>query len=390
MLAPKTLGLAVVGIALHTGCAAPAPLTDEGAAAYEASLAATTDGFVVAWHDSRTRPSTLAARRLDRAGAPVGRVLALTDGPDPAWEADVEALGEGFVVAWYETPRGGPARALIASFDDQGGRRWVRTVSEPERDGRNPVALALNNDQIFVAWQERDADGARIRAQLLSSDGSELTTPLHISEAGLTTWNLNVDADLETAWLVWDSSLGSDADEIFVARIRTAGTNLEVLGVDRMTSDDGSASKYPDVALGGGSFALAWYDRRDGNDEVYFQTGHTSDAPARLEATPRRVTTTQGSSIGAYVAWNGAAFGLAWSDQTDSNYDVYFRAFSTDGRPLADAQRLTTNPTESLIPAIEPTADGFGLAWNEDVEEERTSHLVGGRSEVVFSIVAAP
>ena len=96
---------------------------------------------------------------------------------------------------------------------------------------------------------------------------------------------------------------------------------------------------------------------------------------------------TAGASIGAYLAWNRGRVGLAWSDDTEGESEVYFQAFDVSGAALDAAERLTNNLTASLIPAIHPRGNGFALAWNEDVVEERGDHRSGGRSDIVFATV---
>jgi hypothetical protein len=129
---------------------------------------------------------------------------------------------------------------------------------------------------------------------------------------------------------------------------------------------------------------LTWFDAKDGNTEVYLWTGASAAASGEVEAQARRVTTTSGESIGAYVTWNGSRVGLAWSDNTEGQHEVYFQPFDAAGGPLSGPVRVTMNTTSSLIPAIEPWGDGFALAWNEYVAaaEGRV-----GKSEIAFAIV---
>ena len=87
------------------------------------------------------------------------------------------------------------------------------------------------------------------------------------------------------------------------------------------------------------------------------------------------------------MAWNGNRVGLAWSDDTEGEAEVYFQAFDATGVALHAAERLTNNPTASLIPAIQPRGDGFAVAWNEDVVAERGDHRSGGRSDIAFATV---
>jgi hypothetical protein len=155
----------------------------------------------------------------------------------------------------------------------------------------------------------------------------------------------------------------------------------------RLTDDDGIASKYPDLAFGSDAAAVTWFDERDGNQEVYLAVAPLPQLQNRFESHARRVTATAGASIGAYVAWAGRRVGLAWSDDTDGEAEVYFQAFDATGVALHAAARVTNNLTASLSPAIQLWDDGFALSWNEDVVEERGDHRSGGRSDIAFAVV---
>ena len=78
---------------------------------------------------------------------------------------------------------------------------------------------------------------------------------------------------------------------------------------------------------------------------------------------------------------------MAWADDHEGQHEVYFQTFSPDGTAHASPRRLTDTPSASLIPAIVEWGDGFALAWNEDVIEERGDHRWGGRSDIFFATV---
>ena len=156
----------------------------------------------------------------------------------------------------------------------------------------------------------------------------------------------------------------------------------------RITADDGIRSKYPDLAFAAdGRAAIAWFDERDGNREVYLAAGRADELLLPIEERALRVTTTPGASIGAYLAWNGARIGLAWSDDSGGTYDVFFQPFDAAGRPLELPRRISDSATNSLIPAIEPWRDGFALAWDEVVPAPAGAPTEDTRAEVVFATV---
>ena len=376
-------------------------MSEPGGGAYEASLARFGDGWAVAWYDTRGGHPELYARLLDVNGEPTGPPRRLTDTPDDSYEPQLAAAGASeLVVAWYAVSPSGASVTHVAAWDvadDAGlewsqnggaGPRWTRTLSNHTRLGRN-VIVRVENRRLFCAWIEKGMDtrDAGVWAQWFDLDlaGRPLAPAQRLADAGPTTWNVNAAIDGDgRAWVVFDATVDTRADEIFLVGVDADGTAASPV---RLTADDGVASKYPDLAFGPHSAAVTWFDERDGNEEVYLVVAPFPELGDRFEAHARRVTTTAGASIGAYLVWNRDRVGLAWSDDTAGEAEVYFQAFDATGAALHLAERLTHNPTASLIPAIRPSDDGFALVWNEDVVAERGDHRSGGRSDIVFATV---
>jgi len=396
-------GVAALVTLLGAGCAASryVAVSEPRGGAYEASLARLSEGWAVAWYDTRDGHPELYARLLDVNGHPTGPPRRLTDTPNYSYEPQLAATGASeLVVGWYDVSPSGASVTHVAAWDladDDGtrwsqvgdaGPRWTRTLSNPTRLGRN-VIVRVENRRLFCAWIETgdDTRDAAVWAQWFDLDlaGRPLAPARRLADAGPTTWNVNAAIDGDgRAWVVFDATVGTRADEIFLV---VDEADAPAASPSRLTADDGVASKYPDLAFGSDSAAVTWFDERDGNEEVYLAVAPLPELGDRFEAHARRVTTTAGASTGAYVAWNSGRVGLAWSDDTAGEAEVYFQTFDATGAPLHAAERLTNNPTASLIPAIQPSGDGFALAWNEDVVAERGDHQEGGRSDIVFMTV---
>jgi hypothetical protein len=183
------------------------------------------------------------------------------------------------------------------------------------------------------------------------------------------------------AWVVFDAATSTRTSELFIGRVGSAGVSLE-----RLTRDDGAASKYPDLAMDGeGRVALTWYDKRDGNDEVYLYVGRAADLRGEIDDRARRITTTEGESVGAYVTWSDGRVGLAWSDKTPGAHEIYFQSFNGDGMPLESVRRLTQTGAWSLVPAIRPWRKGFALAWTE--YQPASGEIHDGIGEIAFTLI---
>jgi hypothetical protein len=388
-MAPAASRYALVAALLLAAACAPdegpqQQVSDSGSGAFEASLAPTGDGFVVAWYDVRDGNAEIYFRLLTSDGRPADRERRLTDDAALSYEADVQAIGMNIAVAWYDKAADGRMQARLGLWTRDGALLWSRTVSAPERSGRNPVLVAAAT-RLFVAWiEDSSVDTSEVWAGWWSLAGQQMQSPVRIGPAGRTTWNLNADIDSQgRGWVAYDAKAGTRAEELFLARLGDEGVQRW-----QVTPDDGLPSKYPDLALSGEQAAFAWYDERDGNQEVYLAVAPRDRLAEGVLSIARRVTNTPGNSIGAYVSWNGDRVGLAWSDDSEGDqHEVFFQRFDRRGDPEGDARRVTSNATSSLIPSIRAARGLFALAWNEYEQPAGDGHGSTGRSEIAFTVV---
>jgi hypothetical protein len=353
-------------------------VSQSGTGAYETALATDDAGFAVAWYDMRDGNAEIYLRLLDGTGHPTGPERRLTETPDSSYEPSLERLGDRFFVAWYEQTSEGRQTAMLGSWTRDGNRTWTKAIAP---GSRNPV-IRTDGRAIVAAWIQAEADGREnVWLGSWGADGKEQRPRVQIAEASKTTWNLNLDLHGNDAWVVFDAATSTRSSELFVAHVSASGLRL-----DCVTRDDGATSKYPDIAIDReGRIALTWYDMRDGNDEVYLFVGRAADLRGEIDDRARRVTTTEGESIGAYVAWSTGRVGLAWSDKTPGAHEIYFQSFDADGMPLGSIERLTRTDAWSLVPAIRPWHTGFALAWTEYLPASSTIH--DGTGEVAFTLV---
>ena len=334
--------------------------------------------FAVAWYDNRDRNAEIYLRLLDRTGHPSSPERRLTTTPDSSYEPSIERVGDSFIIAWYEQTTEGRQTAVLGAWARDGSNKWTRTVAPGTR---NPVIRASGH-AIVAAWIQAEDGTENVWIGWWGHDGKEQGTRAPVAPASKTTWNLNLALNGSEAWVVFDAVTSTRSSELYIARVDASG----VRPPQRLTRDDGASSKYPDLAIDDeGRVALTWYDMRDGNDEVYLFVGRIPDLQGELDDRAHRVTTTEGESIGAYVAWNDGCVGLSWCDKTPGAHEVYFQSFDAAGMLLDSAKRLTRNEAWSLVPAIRPWGKGFALAWTEYRPASNESH--DGTGEIAFSTV---
>jgi hypothetical protein len=353
--------------------------------AYEAALATYGDSLALAWYDTRDGYAQIFVRFIDGTHNPSSEIQ-LTRGKRYAYEPSLQLTADRLIAAWYDKAPGEPEMTVhVAAWTRAGKPLWQRRLSVTGHHGRNPV-IRVSADKIFCAWLE----ASRVKQQpsvwvtWLDLDGHSLVAPKRVAPASRDTWNLNAAVDHNGhAWVVFDAHLATKRSELYLLRADVTSS-----AVTRISDDDGAASVYPDIALAGENVALTWFDYRDGNSEVYLIAGPREWmlTASTVDARSRRVTETRGNSIGAYITWNHDRGGLAWCDDTEGQYDVFFQPFDRNGEALSPAQRLSTSTEWSLIPAIAPWRGGFALAWNE-YQPARKATKTRAQSEVVFDWV---
>jgi hypothetical protein len=323
---------------------------------------------------------------LTDRGAPAGAPVQVTHGPRDAYEVDLLLVDGAPLVAWYEVARENRASsAFLAQLDAAGAVVWRRPLGAEDAQTRNPVVRLLSDGAIAAAWigpSPEDLDAQPwVWTQRFAPDGAPLAAALPAWGADVLTWNLNAAVDgADRFFVVYDAALGARAHELQMLTI-----DGEEISHRPLTPDDGFASLYPDLAINADEMAaLAWFDERDGNQEVYLSVAPLAALEAGAPADSRRVTDTPPPSIGTYLAWSTGRLALAWCDQQDGQQELYAQTFDLNGAPLSWIERLTSTPTQSSIPAIRPWKDGFVIAWNEyAVSDVRTGHAAISSSEAM-------
>ncbi len=136
-------------------------------------------------------------------------------------------------------------------------------------------------------------------------------------------------------------------------------------------------SGYCSVAWSGSELGVAWHDERDGNFEIYF--GRVAPDGTRV-GTDARITSAGGESWEPSIAWSGSEYGVAWSDVRDVNYEIYFTRISGTGVEQGSDVRVTNAIWYSLSPSMAWSGSQYGIAWVDSRD---------GNNEIYFARMSA-
>lgn len=215
------------------------------------------------------------------------------------------------------------------------------------------VALALliarcQRYQPAAPWSPPDED-----AEPTPRDAREMTDA----------HTINSDAISQTDSSVQD---GANADAARALRSRRCVSHAlppEDLGAS--PTDDGGVS----VAFSGRSWGVAWTERVDGEDAVFFAV--VGEHGRRVD-TPVRVTERGYRGRQPALAWTGEQWMIVSSSGSARYDELWVQRLNERGATVARPRRLTSRDRFDRFPAIaQLSAGGYLLAWVAEIEPRK-------------------
>jgi hypothetical protein len=117
------------------------------------------------------------------------------------------------------------------------------------------------------------------------------------------------------------------------------------------------------LAVSGDTVHVVWFDRRDGNWEIYYK--RSTDAGATW-GPDIRLTTDSGSSQNPSIAVSGSTIHLVWQDYRNGNWEIYYKNSTDGGVVWSPDTRLTADTMESGTPCIADWGSTLHLVWADN------------------------
>ena len=200
----------------------------------------------------------------------------------------------------------------------------------------------------------------------LDSLGGVVISQKVVTETFVENWGPAVAVDpLDNIHIAW-SDRRNETYAIYYAKLDLNG---RVLINDSKVSAGGGQSTNPlDMALDSQmNVYIAWMDDRDGNWEIYYAKLGPNGAILRGDT---RLTNDSATSWKPRIAIGpDDSLHITWEDERDGNKELYYKRLDSNGTVLVDETRLTYNLATSQNPDIAVDSTGaVHLVWEQDGE----------------------
>ena len=206
----------------------------------------------------------------------------------------------------------------------------------------------------------------------LPKDGGRAAVQLDYSEFAIDTGSAPVEVGQSRPWtafdgtnylVVWQDGRGSDAADIWGARVSAGGTILDSAGFP--ISAAANAQWSPSVAYLDSTYLVVWYDRRrDGSGDIY--GARVTRSGVVLDPDGIRICGVQGAQEFPVVAAGDTCWFVAWQDSR-TVWDIRGACVSRSGTVLTPAGvAITCTPSQELYPTVAYNGTNFLVVWQSD------------------------
>ena len=143
--------------------------------------------------------------------------------------------------------------------------------------------------------------------------------------------------------------------EIYYKRSTNGGTNW---GADTRLTNNTADSGPPSIAVSGSLVHIVWFDKRDGNFEIYYK--RSTDSGTTWEADTR--LTSASSSENPSIAVSGSLVHVSWRAR-HSTWEVYYKRSTDGGLTWGADTQMTNNTTHSYAPSIAVSGFLVYIVW---------------------------
>ncbi len=179
-------------------------------------------------------------------------------------------------------------------------------------------SITVSGSILNVFWTETRNGNSEIYSKRSTDSGLNWGADTRLTNDSASSW-FSASAVSGSNWhLVWSDNRDGN-DETYYKRSTDGGASW---GADVRLTFDSADSFRPSVSLSGTDVNVIWTDNRDGNYEIYYKR---STDEGISWGNDQRLTKAPGDSYNATISSSGSGLHVAWWDARDGNQEIYYK-----------------------------------------------------------------
>jgi len=316
------------------------------------------DDVHVVWWDTRDGNAEIFYKRSTDGVSNWGADTRLTNDSVESYYATIAVSGTNVHVAWQNYHFGNNYEIYYKRSTDRG----VTWEADKRLTNNSSISFSASivaiGSVISVFWRDNRDGNEEIYYKRSSDGGINFSADTRLTNATGSSEDPTIAATGTVLHLAWSDARNGDI-EIYYKQSTDQGITW---GSDiRITNNPGGSYK-PSISSSNSVVALAWYDTRDANDEIYFK--HSTNGGLTWLA-DMRLTSNAASSKWPSVSVSGLVVNIVWQDNRDGNNEIYNKRSIDGGISFGADTRLTNSAFNSELPSIAVSGSTVHIVWQD-------------------------
>ncbi len=270
----------------------------------------------VVWAENRDGYKKIWYKRSSNNGTTWSTDTALTNHTGISEHPSIEASGDNVHVTWYDNRTGD--QEIYYKHSTDGGINWETDTRLTNSVGYSyGPSIALSGQSIHIVWWDSRTSPFKVYYKRSTNNGAnwEADVPLVLSES----FQPCITVNNQNVHVVWEDYRNAGVPEIYYKQSSDGGS---IWGADTRITTSPDHSEDPSVACDMENVHILWWDQRDGDREIYYKL---STNAGNIWGPDVRQTNVIGTSEGPSIAVSGTFVHIAWYDNRDGNYEIYYK-----------------------------------------------------------------
>ena len=223
----------------------------------------------------------------------------------------------------------------------------------------NARCIATNGNIVHGVWKDHRDGNSEIYYKHSTDGGSSWGLDIRLTNNPFQSENPSVAVSGSLVHIVWFDNRNVNW-QIYYKSSTDGGLNW---GAETRLTINSTHSRYPSVAVSGSIVHVAWDDNRDGNWEIYYK--RSTDGGLSW-GTDTRLTNNSAYSGSPSIAVSSQVVHIVWYDDRDGNNEIYYKRSNDGGINWGTDIRLTNNSANQQDPSISVSGLVVHIVWNDN------------------------
>ena len=270
----------------------------------------------------------------------------------------IAANGDTLHVVWRDNRDGNDEIYYKRSTDK--GLTWGSDIRLTSNSSTSEYpSVTVSGSTVNVIWDDGRDGNFEIYSKRSTDGGATWGTDTRLTTNTAQSYGPCVTGEGLNLGIVWRDDRDGNI-EVYYKRSTNGGISW---GSDTRLTFDPSISWLPSISISGANVHVAWWDSRDGNEEIYYKS---SGDGGITWGSDNRLTTDAASSTYASISSSGLFVHVVWKEYRDGDLEIYYKRSINGGISWGPDIRLSTSIGISELPSIKASGSIVHLVWDDD------------------------